>query len=152
YPVIIVNGNFILARDYYSRLGGLEFYRRASGEEVGEDVVRRGVVLSLVIDRLVSDELLKRGAGLEEAEKRVADAVAKDRENLENAAWKLYGWDIKEFEKFSLLPQARSDILAERLALEGVDAGDWLARKAVEAEVKIYFLPYRWELGNLFEK
>ena len=152
YPMLKVNGDFVLAREYYARLGGLEFYSRATGEEADENIISRGVILSLIIDKMVSEELSQRQVGLDEAEKRVSDAVESDLTNLENAAWKLYGWNIKEFERFSLLPQARRDVLAEKLALEGIDMSEWLSQKALEAEVKIYFLPYRWELGNLFEK
>ena len=152
YPVLKVNGDFVLAKDYYARLSGFEFYRRATGEEADENIISRGVILSLIIDKMVSEELSQRQVGSDEAEKRVLDAVASDLTNLENAARKLYGWNIKEFERFSLLPQARRDVLAEKLALEGFDMSEWLSRKALEAEVKIYFLPYYWELGNLFEK
>src|SRR3989344_3668886 len=139
---------FILVKEYYARLGGLESYRRATGEEADENIIRRGVVLSLIIDKLVSEELSQRQTSPNEAEKRVSDAVASDLTNLENAAWKLYGWDIREFEKFSHLPQARKDILAQKLAPEGADINEWLSRKAIESEVKIYFLPYRSELEN----
>ena len=152
YPILKVNGDFILAKEYYARLGGLESYRRATGEEADENIIRRGFVLSLIINKRVSEELSQRQTSPNEDEKRVSDAVESDLTNLENAAWKLYGWDIKEFERFSLLPQARRDVLAEKLTLEGVDISERLSQKALEAEVKIYFLPYYWELGNLFEK
>ncbi|MEK7566934.1 MAG: hypothetical protein AAB527_02260 [Patescibacteria group bacterium] len=153
YPVLKINNSFVWASDYYDRFSGFEYYRLMTSEPIDEKTAVRGLILSFIADSLVEDELLRRGADLREAEKRVKDALmAGGVENLEKAAASLYGWDIEEFKKFSLFPQAREDILTEVLQKDGIDFDEWLLREMAKADIKIYFLPHKWENGKLSEK
>lgn len=151
YPVLKINKNFIWASDYYKRFSGFEYYRQTTSEPIDEKTAVRGLILSFISDELVKDELLWRGADSGEAEKRVASALDVGG-NLEKAAGTLYGWNKDELKKFSLLPQAREDLLAEIFQKDGIDFDGWLAAELAKAEIKIYFLPYKWEGGKLTEK
>src|SRR3989338_4923014 len=108
--------------------------------------------MSLIAEKIVARELVSRNSDLKDAETRVEEVLLKEGVNVEKAAWTLYGWNIDEFKKFSLLPQARQDILTEILQKEGIDFNEWLLAELAKAEVKIYFLPYRWENGQTVEK
>lgn len=152
YPVLKVDGEFVWAREYFKRLESFGIYQRQTAEPTDLKNAEKGILLSLIIDKVITYEFARRNLDLKEAEARVSEAVAANPDNLEKAANNLYGLSIQELERLFLLPQARKDILAEKLALERKDFGEWLGEKLAASEVKIYFLPYRWELGNLFEK
>lgn len=150
YPVLKINKNFVWASDYYKRFSGFEYYRQTTSEPIDDKTAVRGLILSFISDGLVKDELLRRGADSGEAEKRVANALLAGG-NLEKAAASLYGWNIEELKKFSLLPQSRQDLLTEVLQKEGIDFDGWLLTELEKAEIKIYFLPYRWQNGQLVD-
>lgn len=152
YPILKINGELVWAREYYRRLESFDVYRRQTEEQLDQDNAKKGILFSLIIDRIVIEELAGRNIDLKEAEARVSEAAASSKDNLEKAANNLYGLSIRDFKRLFLLPRSRQDILAEKLALEGKDFGKWLDEKLAASEIKIYFLPYRWEAGNLFEK
>lgn len=152
YPVLKINNNFIWASDYYGRVSGFEYYLQTTSEPIDEKEAIRGLILSFVADNLTKNELLRRGVDSGEAEKRVANALLVGGKSLEKASASLYGWNIEALKKFSLLPQARQDILTEVLQKEGVDFDEWLLLELPKADVKIYFLPYKWENGKLVDK
>ena len=151
-PLMQVNGSFIWTKDYYGRLSGLEHYNKQTAESLDIEVARRGLLTSLIIDKLISLELTARKADAGWAEKRMAAALNEKEGDLEKAALELYGWGVGDFKKFVLLPQARQDLLAELLQKEGVDFNDWLRQNLMKAEVKIYSLPYEWLNGSFVHK
>ncbi len=152
YPLANVDGIYIWPKNYYDKLSGFEYYRNIAGETLNEKEVRRGILISLISEKIITRELVLRSPDLKEAETRVEEVLLKDGANIEKAARTLYGWDVGEFKKFSLLPQARQDILTEILQKEGIDFNEWLLAEFAKADVKIYFLPYKWEDGNLIDK
>jgi len=152
YPVIRLDGEFVGAGDYYERMNGLKRYAQMTAEPFDEKTIGRGIILSLITDELVKKESENRKISADEAHKLVEEVLDSGFENLEKASAELYGWDIEEFKKLVLLPQARQDLLAEALQKEGIDFNKWLSEELARSEIKIYFLPYRWQDGQLVEK
>lgn len=152
YPTAKIDEKYIWAREYYGRVSGYEHYRNAIGDLSDEKEARRGILMSLVADTITEGELISRGVSPREAESRVENILSDKGEELAKAASNLYGWNVEEFKKFALFPQAREDLLAELLQKNGIDFNDWLSKKLANAEIKIYFLSYRWEDGNLVNK
>ena len=153
HPIVTVNGSRIWARHYFDQVNGFERYRRIANEELDGDAVRRGIVLALIIDSLIQGELLRKEITGKEMEMRVEEALrTQDREKLEKATQQLYGWTIRDLKKFSLEPQARQDILTSVLEKEGKEFNAWLQEEFQIATIKIYFLPYRWQAGELIER
>ncbi|MBI2507179.1 MAG: hypothetical protein HYW09_01025 [Candidatus Niyogibacteria bacterium] len=152
-PAMQVNGHYIKSGDYHSRLSGFEFYgKQTSPKGFEEEAIRKGVIMSLIIDKLVEFELEARDIEKNEADKRIEAVLSEESGDIEKAASEFYGWDIAEFKKFVLLPQARQDILSEVLREEGGDFNEWLNGALVKADVKIYSLPYEWIDGVLVKK
>ena len=153
HPIITVNGSRIWAGDYFGQVNGFERYRRITNEELDENAVRRGIVLVLIADSLTRGELLRREIADGEIDMRVEEALKiRGREKLEKATKQLYGWTIRDFKRFSLEPQARQDILAALFEKEGKEFNAWLREELQTAAIKIYFLPYLWQAGELIDK
>lgn len=151
YTVIKVGGDSVRAKEYYARVDGFKKYQSVTSDPIDEESVRRGIIVSLVGDRLTARELAVRGIEPDRAEELVADVLS-EVGIIEKASSELYGWSVEEFKEFTLLPQARRDLLAEALAKEGIDFIDWLRSALISADVKINFLPYVWEDGSVVEK
>lgn len=153
HPIVTVNGSRIWASDYFDQVNGFERYRRIINEELDEDAVRRGIVLALIADSLIQGELLRKEITGKEIDMRIEEALrTQDAEKLGKATQQLYGWTIRDFKKFSLEPQARQDILAAELEKEGKEFNAWLQEELQTATIKIYFLPYQWQNGQLVDK
>lgn len=152
-PAMKVNGRYIKTGDYYGRLSGFEYYNKLiSSKGFDEDAVRKGVIMSLIIDELIELEFETRGVEKNEADKKVEAVLDEQAGDIEKAALEFYGWSTEEFKKFVLMPQARRDILAEVLRKDGLDFNDWLRENLTKADIKIYSLPYRWGDGQLVDK
>jgi len=153
YPILNVNGSRIWAGDYLNQLEGFERYRRLSQDEFDEGEVRRGILLSFIADSLVKDELLRRKIPANAAKTLVEEALdTQNKDEFEQATKQLYGWSIRELKEFSLLPQARQDILTEELNKDKEEFNVWLQDHLQNADIKIYFLPYEWQDGELIDK
>lgn len=152
YPVISVNGSLVWAKNYYGLTAGFNRYNGAADVLVDEKPAGRGMIMSLVADEIVLEEFRLRGFSENDAQKRVDEALQKDGANLSEASAKLYGWTLKDLKRFSLLPQARQDLIYEALQKEGVEFGAWLSGRLAKSDIKIYFLPYRWQDGQLVDK
>src|SRR3989344_8062041 len=130
-------GEFLNQRD------GLVTYRDIQNEDIDNDEIERNVIRSLIEDAVVRDELIRRGITDESVEKFFSQSVsASDLNAAGEATRRLYGWDIEEFKKFVLLPQARLILLSEELQKDNVSLDSWMGGAVKNADVGLYFI--RW--------
>lgn len=151
YPILMVNGVSIPAREYYAQIQGFERYRRVARDPVDANLVKNAVLMSLIADVIVRAELERRGA-VTKAEEEVQAAIADKQDELEKSVPELYGWDIEMFRRFMLDPQARQNVLAAELKNEGQEFSDWLRGALLAASVSVYGIPYEWSDGRLVDK
>jgi hypothetical protein len=153
YHILKVNGIRIRADVYFGKVSGFQHYRQTTKEELDENAVKRGIVFSLIREALIKEELVKLGVLEGEVKSRIEKDLSRpDSGEFEKATEKLYGWTIQESMQFLIEPQIRQDILAERLEKDGKDFNEWLKDRLQKADVKIHYLPYVWQNGQLIDK
>ena len=152
YPILVVNGTMIPARDYYVYLDGFERYREVSKDPIDVPTVKRAALMTFVVDAIAHAELDRRGAGLLAESETDAALAGEDRAQLEKAAQDLYGWDVATFRRFTILPQARLNTLSAELEKEGKQLNVWLREALLGASVSVYGVPYEWNDGELVSK
>jgi hypothetical protein len=165
FPIARVNGEFVLFRTYANRATALEQFEAKSRAATtgGEllpariDEIRASVLVSLVLERVLQQHI-ESVASLadvpERAKQVVLDTLAKaDPDVLPEATEQLYGWNIDEFSKHILYPQALQNELAQALEQSGVESYDEFVQTQLNnARVTLYFVPWRWENGKLIKK
>ncbi|MEK7599186.1 MAG: hypothetical protein AAB474_01900 [Patescibacteria group bacterium] len=153
FHILKVNGVRIRTGAYFGRVSGFEHYRRTTKEELDENAVKRGIVFSLIREALIKEELAKFDISDNEIKDRIEKELNRpDGGKFEKATEKLYGWTSQESMKFLIEPQIRQDILAERLEKDGKDFNEWLKERLQKADVKVRYLPYVWQNGELVDK
>ena len=157
YPIAMVNGEFIGAHrlnkestvrySYYTKtaaLGGMtaedknslffEFRRMALGGLIEDMLIEQGL-------RGMTDGDIKKAA-----EQRLTERET-DINGLSTVASTLYGLDLADFKTIVLLPQAKKDMLRERIMERGSDAEDWFAETKKTARVRLFSTQFSWD-GN----
>ena len=121
YPVAVVNGEFISARDFEREFNAALVYyqnvirtyseQRVDLASVGDFVfeLRRATLDNLIEDVLVYNELEDRVSnGLDEA-------VARKIPDFNESAAALYGLSVADFKEMVLVPQAHRELLSSQL-------------------------------------
>ncbi len=137
YPVAVVNGGFIMARDFDKMAQSAEFfYSRAldtynKGKVEGEQSenlrreVEKATLDKLIERKLIAVELKSRLA--ERAEVSVdKKLLTVENQNLEGAARDLYGLSIADFREMVLRPEAEREVLRDIFRSENVSFESWL--------------------------
>lgn len=156
YPVAVVNGNVIsqhtvkenadVSRRLYNNglVGSSEeldnLFKRSSQKDLLKNSLEGLVINEIIKTSATSDQIKK-------AEKEVADTFDyKAEANLSGVLKNIYEWDADKFKERILKPQALMQIISKE---KGSDFENWLKSAKLEANVKIWFAPYRWENGEL---
>ena len=148
YPIAVVDGQMISARIFEEAAGSARHYfnqvantylkpeDRDRIPEIGEEIRRA------TLDKLIENILVYKA--LADASDIDVNTVVEDRLNslktqtpdFEKAVSALYGLTALRFQDLFLVPQARQEILEERVKNEAADWSDWI--KAVRKKSKVY--------------
>ena len=160
YPVAIVNGKIILARELKGiSAAAYNFYARASETYGGRKLeeadtyklsaeIGRAALDKLVEHELISGELRRR------LPKTYAASVERKLElskrlNLQAAASGIYGLKMDDFVGSVLEPQAAQEVLSDDLKSHGGDFNVWLQEAKKQAKVIIFSASYKWVNGSV---
>ncbi len=169
YPVAIVNGSLITAKDlndantvatryYISTLAGENLVEQALAIHTESDPtspviqqeLRRATLQDLIDKSLISSELNNRiGRGLNSAVASRLNDVNADNEIVAEAAKLLYGLDFASFKEMVLVPQAERELLEGRLFLEQEKLDSWLASAEIAARVIILTPEFSWDKNKV---
>ena len=156
YPVVVVNGNLILARDFSDEYAAAYYYYARSADPKEVDV--RSNNFQKELRRAVMQELIEKSlvhAGLEskigdQAEALVSGKIGEqnlDPQKLEEAARLLYGMTAKDLLRLVLVPRAEREILEADLISENKKIDQWLSSAGKTAKVFIITPEFYWEQG-----
>lgn len=144
YPVAIVNGSPIWARDLIIQRGAaIVYYQnalRVSFPEGSKDLteIRRAALDKLIENVLIYKELRNRvGAEL-------GGLVDRKMPVFKDSVAAIYGLTPAKFKELVLEPQARRELLEGRLFLDKESLGDWLWQARKKANVIILSSRLGW--------
>lgn len=155
YPIALVNGGFITARQFVEDYAAISSYYGNFLEANGLAKDERGlapVELELAaLNGLIEKRLIGEGARAEAGED-FGHLILKKLENFmrdteTQKAAEMLGLGEEEFEDLVLLPEAEKEILAGRLFLRGEKFEDWLKTAKLEARVIIFSPRFSWNGG-----
>ncbi len=159
FPVARVNGDFISYRTvkenadvsrrlYAQGLAGSsedlnQLFRRGSESELFKRSLEN-LIASSIIKSLVSDEVLAKAR--QEVDNNFDNATVA---NLSGVVKNIYDWDVAKFKSRILEPQALLAIVTQE---KGQDFENWLKSAKSGSKISLWFVPLKWENGNLVNK
>ncbi|PIR70275.1 MAG: hypothetical protein COU46_02355 [Candidatus Niyogibacteria bacterium CG10_big_fil_rev_8_21_14_0_10_42_19] len=153
YVVAKVDKSYLWASEYYQRVGSLEKLKSVSkNDALAEIITKKNILEGMIENSIINAEFSKKDLSEEHAEKIITDALSNKSSTIAEASQKLYGLKLNDFKKLILLPQAKQDILATDMEKNGINFDKWINERSREVSVKIYFLPWMWENGQLVDK
>lgn len=151
YPILIVNNRPVSARTFWKDYRSAAIYYENAVKTYDPSAARptdeelRAAVLTQLVEAELIDETVIRdlGPGIDEL---VQNKLRKYEENkeLQKATPALYGLEFNDFWNDVLVPQAKRDVLAGRLFLEGKNIEDWLKEAKTQAKVTLFSANFRW--------
>lgn len=161
YPVAIVNGDYITARNYEVNLDVAVNYAKgiagdkAENQEMIESVefkkeTQRSVLESLVEARLISDYLDKtiKAKDLKAIiENKIKNAIG--GKDVAKGIAKLYKLSVSDFEKLVLIPQAKYEIIEGRFMIENKNFSEWIKEAKQTAKTTIYISGFKWGVNGV---
>ncbi len=165
YPVAFVGGRSITLRDFKKDSEITIFYYKKASEtyDPGNMVVVNSPEAKKEIERAVLDKLVENVLIDRELEKRlkngeIEEMVNKKIENIisgkdvEKQVKTLYDIPLNDFKERLLKPQAKQEILSDRLLLENVNFDDWLKQAKSESKVIILLTDFEWKNNKVVIK
>lgn len=156
YPIGVVNGDWILARQFYIRLQAAERYEDQAREATStkNSTLKNADLATSVLEGLVEERLVAAGAK-KEFEGRLSSLKAQriesffeDREAVRQEAER-YGISSEQFRSEVLEPQVVRDLFAGRLFLQSMRLEDWLKEQKHNASVSFFSNIFLWEDGTV---
>ena len=157
YPVVLVGSQLISAGDFREHYSGAYKYYRNILELYAKDAavlnadetkkeIERAVLDGLIEDVLIDEELKKimSAADLGRMVEEKISKIARSGEKLGESASILYGFSADDFKKRVLIPQAKSDILGNRIFLENGNFEEKLKELKRNAKVVILIPGFSW--------
>lgn len=159
FPAAAVNGDWISYRvvkenaDVSRRLyaQGLA----GSGDDL-DDIFKRGSEGELFrrsLESLIVSSIIKSSVDdsvLEKAQKEVEDSFdSATVANLSGVVKNVYDWEPAKLKARILEPQALLEIVTRE---KGDDFDSWLKSAKLKSKVRIWFVPFEWEEGELRSK
>lgn len=164
FPVARVNGEFIMHRTYWDRVSALTLFEQQNRQVSGSGALTPDVVDAIrqtVLQNLISEVIFHQYiagqeslAGLDErAQTVVSETLQKANPDvLPRATEQLYNWSVEEFMKNVLYPQALQNELAAEIEKNSTSFEEFAHTRLIEAKVKLYLVPWKWEEGKLVGK
>jgi hypothetical protein len=161
YPVVFVGLEPIFARDYNKNYSAsmnyydkaLETYTKDSQILQADEAKRelKRAVLDNLVENILINRELKRELNHDDLkiliEKKMGEIS--DSRVVGEATETLYGFSLDEFKKLVLGPQARKEILDDRLFLAGIDLGEKMKSVRSQAKVMIFLPGFEWKNGEV---
>lgn len=148
YPLLIVNGDWIWARDFQREYAAVVNYYRQILPKFDKNILielKRATLDDLVVDSLIYNELTRRlDSNLSaEIENKISAALA-GKDDLAAMVKQLYKMKFAEFKEIILRPQAQREILAANLLSENKKLEDWISNERKKASVVILSTEFSW--------
>lgn len=156
YPVVLVGSQLISAGDFREHYSGAYKYYRNILELYAKDAavlnadetkkeIERAVLDGLIEDVLI-DEELKKIMSAADLGRMVEEKISKieNGEKISKEASVLYGFSADDFKKRVVIPQAKSDILGNRIFLENGNFEEKLKELKRNAKVVILIPGFSW--------
>jgi hypothetical protein len=162
YPIALVNTLPIHYVDFKKDLkAGLVYYNQFSeiynkkGQNIIKDKKEDSAIIEkelqkAVLDTLIENILIDEGLRQRMKKKEINDLVNEKIEkaligvNIKDLANKMYGLSADDFIDNFLRPQAKRDILSNRLNFENTNLNDWLKNEKKRAKVIILLSNFQW--------
>ncbi len=161
YPIAFIDFSVISARDYNKNYSSsLNYYEKAlktyaqdsqvlKADEAKQEI-KRAVLDNLIEDILIDRELKKEikqddlSALIEKKISEISESQIADK-----ATETLYGFSFNEFRERVLKPQAKKEILGNRLFLAGIDFDEKMKDIRAQARIKIFLSGFKWKDGEV---
>lgn len=165
FPVASINGETVWYKEFNEQASALERFEAKKLEVAKENALSEDAsktihrtVLGNIIANQVAENYINAhldAANLESrANQAVEDAVKNtpNPETLPQAAEVLYGWSVDELKKYVFYPQALQNELRAEIEKSGKSFEDFMTEEIKKTNVKLYFVPWKWEEGKLADK
>ena len=157
FPVAKVNGQII---SYKTVIENVDVSRRlysqglaGSSAQLDQLFLRNNSpeLIKNSLENLITNAIIKKSASAEVLTKASQEVEAnfKDAAGLANSVKSIYGWDVATFRERILEPQALFQVLGQE---KGRGFENWVQAEKNKAGVSVWFLPYKWEKGQLNSK
>ncbi len=106
--------------------------------------IRRGVTEKLIENSIIRRQFLKK---INDSQKLVDAKVndpALDKEEAKKNIKALYGMEVPAFKQMVLVPQARKELLAAKVAEEKLNFDEWLKEQKKKAKVIVFLKGLKW--------
>lgn len=164
FPIVRVNGEFILYRAYRDHVSAFELFQRqsslaaSSGEltPAAQKAIQQSVLRDLIAHTVFRQYIGGHASmsGIEERARGVVNETlrAANADVLPRATKELYGWSVEEFSDNVLFPQALLNELQKEIEKDGASFDEFVRTELNDAQISIYFIPWKWENGAVMEK
>ncbi|PIY59627.1 hypothetical protein COY96_00770 [Candidatus Wolfebacteria bacterium CG_4_10_14_0_8_um_filter_37_11] len=156
YPIVFVDFSAISAKDYNKNyLSSLNYYEKAlktyaqdlqvlEADEAKQEIKR--AVLDNLIEDILIDRELKKEIKQDDLNVLVEKKINEISESqiADKAIETLYGFSFNEFRQRVLKPQAKKEILENRLFLAGIDFDEKMKDIKAQSRVKIFLSGFGW--------
>lgn len=157
FPVARVGGSYVYYREMQKLTRAAEVFKSSLNtspfkEELDQGAdARKAALEELIFQRVVRNAFGEFG-GI--PQKEIYENMAKvlggaDPKKLAEAARQLYALSYEDFKKYVILPKVEEAELERKVEASGKKYDEWLQDKTKTTSVSIYFLPYKWDGGEL---
>lgn len=151
YPIAIANSRIITARTLVRQTSAANQYyttvlkiQNLPAESLDE--IKRAALDKLIENALIYSELLEKESRANQLVSARLDQLNLDKQKIGEVSVALYGLSFSEFRDMVLLPEARKEILVDRLIAGGQqDFAQWLADAKTKASVFILNNQFEWD-------
>ncbi len=156
YPIALVGISPIMVNDYNRNYStSLNYYEKAletyaqDSQVLKADEARREIkraVLDNLIEDILIDRELKKEIKQNDLNALVEKKISEISENqiADKAVETLYSFSLSEFKERVLKPQAKKEILENRLFLAGIDFDEKIKDIRAQARVNIFLSGFEW--------
>lgn len=158
YPVVFVGYHPILAFEFDENVKAAKQFYQTQGlvrpdlkidwaNDDGKRIlkeIKNKVILTMIENKIIDSVLNEekfRGV-FEDADKKVAAVLAEQEisPDFTEGIKLLYGWDLKNFKERILIPQARQELIKEKLKSENINFDNWFLEKKRNSGMIIFFI------------
>ncbi len=158
YPVVLVGGDFLFARDFWNQYRAARTYYEKSRAMYGvSSTVPVADMERAVLEAMIEEALVRSGvrhevgADVDHLVSARVDSFLSDTD-LVRAADVAYGVSAREFRAIVLVPQAEREILTGKLFLRGEEFQDWLEEAKRNERVLMLAPGLHWNGSKLEAK
>lgn len=156
YPVVFVGLKPIFAKDFNKNYSAsMVYYEKAlktyakdsqtlEADEIKKEIKR--AVLDNLIENILIDRELKKELKQDDLKSLVEKKIGEisDSLTIDKATETLYGFFFDEFKKRVLEPQAKKEILSDRLFLASIDFDERIKSIRSQTKVMIFLAGFEW--------